>query len=57
MKWLMNKQKAIKASLTKRHLHNKDIVFYDLSLIYIESKHYPLERFEYSYNKIILRAR
>lgn len=43
----MNEQEAIEVKLTNPHFHNGDIIFYNLSLNYIEGSHYPLRYFRY----------
>jgi transposase len=51
MDWLHPRQENIEKSLSKRHLHTGDSVFYDLSSSYMEGKCCPLAKYGYSRDK------
>jgi|LQAB01.1.fsa_nt_gi hypothetical protein len=47
----MSRQGAIEAGLVKGYTHDRDTIFYDLTLSYIEGEHHPLGCFRYLHDK------
>lgn len=48
MDWLLERQDAIEKQLAERHLHNGDLVLYDLTSVALEGRKCPLGKLGYS---------